>query len=97
MITLLSEVNIDTIGDAWKSDGACKSLLIDAVGFGGGTVTIEVKRDGGQWVVPTKTDGTPTAFLQNSLEKFDYAGAGYYVRARLNGSTGASKVNVCLS
>ena len=96
-ITLLNEVDIDTIGTPWISDGASKSLLIDAVSFGGGSVTIEVKRYNGQWVVPSLPDGSPATFTAGTFQKFDYAGFGIYVRAKLTGSTGASKVNVLLS
>ena len=95
--TLLNEVNVDTTGSPWLSDGGCKSLLIDAISFGGGTVTIEVQRLNGQWVVPTMDDGTPYSFIAGDFKKFDYAGNGIYVRAKLTGSTGASKVNVFLS
>ena len=96
-VTLLNEVNADTTGTPWLSDGGCKSLLVDAVSFGGGSVTIEVQRLNGQWVIPTFADGSQAIFTSGSFQKVDFAGAGIYVRAKLTGSTGASKVNVYLS
>ena len=98
--TLLNEVNADTTpadADCYLSDGGCKSLLIDAVSFGGGKVTIEVKRLNGQWVTPTLPDGSLAEFTANALEKFDYVGQGLIVRAKLTGATAPSKVNVFLS
>lgn len=95
-VTLLNEVNDNSIGTEWLSDGGCKSLLIDAVDFGGGTVTIQVKRYNGEWVIPVLPDGTLAQFTSNTFQKFDYAGFGIYVRAILTGSSGASKVNVYL-
>ena len=96
---LLNEVNANTTpadADCYTSDGSCKSLLIDAVTWGGGTVTIEVKRHGGQWVIPTLPDGSPATFTADTLQKFDYVGQGLIVRAKLTGATAPSKVNVRL-
>ena len=75
-VTLLNEVNTDSTSDPWKSDGACKSIIIDAVSFGSGNVTIEVRRPNGQWVIPKLIDGSPAVFGENTIEKLDYLGFG---------------------
>jgi len=97
--TLLNEVAVDTTpadSACYVSDGSAKNLLIDAISFGGGSVTIEVKRVGGQWVVPKLADGSYAIFTAGAVEKVDFVAQGDLVRAKLTGSIGASKVNAKL-
>lgn len=99
-VSLLNEVNINTIGTPWRSDGSCKSLIVDAVDTGGGTITFEVSRspdDSKPWTIPILPDDTLAIFTRPTYQKFDFAGVGIFVRARLDGSTGASKVNAYMS
>lgn len=95
-VNLLNEVNDNTVGAAMPSDGSAKSLLVDAVAFGGGTVTIEVQRVGGQWVIPEQGDGTPAVFTTNTFQKFDFPGQGLYTRAVLSGATSNLPTNATL-
>lgn len=86
-IVLLNEVNDNITGTEKPSDGAAKSLLIDAVNFGGGKVTVQVRRPTGQWVTPEQADGTPAEFTAATFQKFDFPGQGINVRAVLSGAT----------
>lgn len=99
-VSLLKDVNRDTVGTPWSSDGSCKSLIVDAVSTGGGTITFEVSRaadDSKPWTIPILPDDTLAIFTRPTFQKFDFAGSGIFVRARLDGATGASNVNVFMS
>jgi len=97
MTILLNKVDVDTVGNEFVCDGGCKRLVVDAISFGGGTVTIELKIFGGQWGVPKLPDGSKAEFTEFDYEKIDFIANGDLVRATLSGSTGASAVNVNLS
>lgn len=97
MIYLLKDVSTNTIGEAFQADGGCKTLLIDSVDLGGGSVTLEVRRSGsGIWVTPLLPDGSEAIFTQNVFLKFDYASQGLEIRAKLDSATSPRNVFVSL-
>lgn len=97
MIYLLKNVSANTTGDAFQADGGCKTLLIDAVDLGGGSVTLEVRRAGaGEWVIPALPDGSDAIFIKNTFLKFDFASQGLELRAKLTGATNPSALWVTL-
>jgi hypothetical protein len=96
---LLNKVNTDTTGTPARTDGAAKTIVVDAIDFGGGNVTIEVSRasdNSEPWVIPDRTDGTPAVYYAGKVELINFLAAGLYIRASLAGSSGANSVNCAI-
>ena len=91
---LLKNVNVDTVGQYVIAKGGQEQFLIDADSFGGGTVRLEISRDGNTWQPIRLTNGDPAEYTENYNGVMDFLGTGMRLRANFFGSSGASNVNV---
>jgi hypothetical protein len=93
MARLLNNVSVDTDGIPQPGDGGSKQISIWGADYGGGSVTIQTSPDLITWIT-LKYGGNPAVFTSNISLKLDKIGQGFYIRATLTGSSGASGVNV---
>lgn len=94
---LLYEVNQDTVGNSVAiQNQSLHTLAVQAVDFGGGSVSMEWSLDGVLWNQLLDNAQQPAVFKQNSL----WTGLsfnGIYLRASLFGSKNAKSVTVTIS
>lgn len=99
MTVLLDAVSVDTIGAFVDGDGSERVVLITGDNFGApGTVTLELAetKAGSTPVTASDLSGAPQNVTSNRAFSIGPVPNGMKVRARLDGSTGASNVRVVL-
>ena len=93
---LLENVSVDTIGTPLKGDGANRSLTVWG-DLGAGQVTIDISDDGTNFVPVTENGGNVLVFDEPSSRLILKIPPTQLIRAKLQGSTSPSGVNVMIS
>ena len=86
-ITLLDNVNVNTIGEAKNTNGFDGALYFQAQDWGGASVTIELSIDNANWIQLTRNDA-PFAVSQNQVNKIEKIGQAAQIRAVLSNASG---------
>ncbi len=91
---LLYQINKDTVGNPVSFQNQIShTLAVQAVSFGGGTVTVEWSIDAITWSPLLDINNNPAVFTQNALN-VGLTFNSIYLRASLSGSTNAQNVTV---
>lgn len=101
-VSLLTNISVDTVGDAFELPRPGNihanhqmAVYVWATSFGSGTVRLEVSPDGTNWFTARTLGDSQATFTTGDMVVAHLRGA-RYVRGRLDGSSGASGVNMVL-
>lgn len=95
-LVLLDSVIVDGSGPSFVTDGGAYTLFVQAVDFGGGTVSLDASFDGAVTWITFSEGVTPIAFTVNTVRVVEGLSGGIQIRGTLTGSTSASGVKVTL-